>query len=47
MFEANVVERTSKNSGNPYIVIEITFPTGYKKLVFLTDAEKHLIEACK
>lgn len=46
MFECAVVEKTSK-SGKPYVALEITFPGGYKKLVFLTPAEIHLVQLCK
>lgn len=42
MFEVRVIEKVSKN-GSPYTALEITFPSGYKKLVFLTPAEKHLV----
>lgn len=42
-FIAQTVEKTSKD-GKPYIAIEIELVPGYKKLVFLTPAEKALIE---
>ena len=45
-FKAEVVTKTSKD-GNQYTCLEIIFPSGYKKLVFLTPAEKHLIEVCR
>ena len=41
MFECKAVEKTSKN-GTPFICLEITFPNGYKKLVFLDKAEQYL-----
>lgn len=41
MFEVAIVERESKK-GNEYIALEITFPNGYKKLVFLDKAEEFL-----
>lgn len=41
MFEVQVVSKTSKN-GNPYTALEITFPNGYKKIVFLDKAEEYL-----
>lgn len=41
MFECKPVEKTSK-SGKTYICLEITFPNGYKKLVFLDKAEEYL-----
>ena len=42
MFECTLVEKTSKKNGQTYTCLEITFPSGYKKLVFLTPAETHL-----
>lgn len=42
-FIAKTVEKVSKN-GQPYVAIEIELVDGYKKLVFLTPAEKALIE---
>lgn len=41
MFECRVIEKTSKK-GQTYICLEITFPNGYKKLVFLDRAEEYL-----
>lgn len=41
MFECVPIEKTSKN-GLPYICLEITFPSGYKKIVFLDRAEEYL-----
>lgn len=41
MFTVELVEKTSKK-GNPYVALEITFPSGYKKMVFLDGAEKEL-----
>ena len=42
-FNVQVVEKVSK-TGNPYTALEITFPNGYKKLVFLEEAEKYMIK---
>lgn len=42
MFEVKPIERVSKN-GKTYICLEITFPNGYKKLVFLDKAEEYLL----
>lgn len=42
MFSVEVVEKTSKN-GKPYVCLEITFPSGYKKVVFLDKAEEYLV----
>lgn len=41
--DCKMVERTSKD-GNPYVCIEIQITPTYKKLVFLTQAEKELIQ---
>lgn len=41
MFECRPIEKTSK-AGKTYICLEITFPNGYKKLVFLDKAEEYL-----
>ncbi len=41
-FSVKLVERISKN-GQPYSALLIVFPSGYEKLVFLTPAEKHLV----
>ena len=42
-FSVNPVQRVSKE-GNPYTALEIIFPNGYKKLVFLTPAEKFMVQ---
>ena len=36
------VQKTSKK-GVPYMVLEVTFPSGYKKIVFLEQAEQYLV----
>lgn len=43
MFECYAVERKSKKSGNTFVCLEIVFPDGYKKLVFLDRAETFLV----
>ena len=43
MFEVNIVEAKSAKTGNPYTALDIVFPNGYKKRVFLTDAEKFML----
>lgn len=43
MFECEAKRKISKK-GNEYICLEITFPNGYKKTVFLDDAEKYIAE---
>lgn len=42
MFECKVIKKLSKKSGNEYVALEITFPNGYKKIVFLDKAEEYL-----
>lgn len=42
--KTEVVEKISKKTGEPYIALEVTFPSGYKKLVFLTESEKYLVQ---
>jgi len=41
-FTCVVIEKISKQ-GNPYSALEITFPNGYKKLVFLSEPEKYML----
>lgn len=43
MFEVIVIERVSKN-GVPYKALEIIFPNGYSKIVYLDKAEQFLCE---
>lgn len=43
MFECKVIEKVSKKTGKAYKVLEITFPNGYKKLVFLDRAEEFMV----
>lgn len=47
MFKCEVIEKASKKTGEVYTCLKITFPTGYEKLVFLTPAEKHLVNVSK
>lgn len=42
MFECKPIVKTSKKTGAEYVCLEITFPTGYKKIVFLDRAEEFL-----
>lgn len=44
--KCSLVERTSKE-GNKYVALEIELTNTYKKLVFLTQAEKELIVLTK
>lgn len=43
MFECKPLVKKSKN-GEEYKCLEITFPNGYTKIVFLDKAEQFLIE---
>lgn len=42
MFECKAVTKVSKKTGKEYVALEITFPNGYKKIVFLDKAEEYL-----
>lgn len=44
MFECKVLRKMSKKSNQEYICLEITFPNGYKKVVFLDGAEQFLAQ---
>lgn len=47
MFETKVCQKKSKK-GNEYICLEVTFPNGYKKIVFLDKAEEYIaLEYCE
>lgn len=46
MFECKYIERVSKKNGKLYGCLEITFPNGYKKIVFLDKAEEYLACEC-
>lgn len=39
-------KRVSKN-GNEYVVLVVTFPNGYEKIVFLEDAELFILKGSK
>lgn len=41
MFDVKVVSKQSK-SGQDYVCLEITFPNGYTKVVYLDKAEQYL-----
>lgn len=43
MFEVNVINDVSKRTGRPFTALEIVFPNGYKKLLFLDKAEAFLV----
>lgn len=40
--KVELVERISKKTGNPYKRLEITFPNGYVKIVFIEQAETYM-----
>lgn len=42
MFECKALKKISRKTGEEYICLEITFPNGYKKIVFLEKAEQYL-----
>lgn len=44
MFECVPIRKVSKKTGAEYTCLEITFPSGYKKIVFLEKAEEYLCE---
>lgn len=39
-----VVKSGVSKKGNDYVIIEITYPNGYKMAVFPNDAEKALLK---
>lgn len=43
MFTVKVISDVSKKTGNPYTCLEISFPNGYKKRVFLEPAEVFMV----
>ena len=43
-FKVQVVEKISNKTKQPYIALEVTFPNGYKKMVFLDEAEKFFLK---
>lgn len=43
MFKVNVVNEVSKRTGKPFTALEIVFPNGYKKVVFLDKAESFIV----
>lgn len=42
-----IVEKVSKKTGNTYEVLVLTFSNGYKKDVFLSDAELYMLKSGK
>ena len=45
--EARIITKESKKTGNSYECLELTFSNGYKKIVFLTEAELYMIKNAK
>lgn len=43
MFETVALIKTSKQN-KEYVCLEVTFPNGYKKIVFLDKAEEYLLQ---
>lgn len=44
MFEVTPITKLSKN-GKEYTCLEIKFPNGYTKIVFLDKAEEYLVNS--
>lgn len=45
MVKAELKQGVGKKSGNPYIAVELTFPNGFKMLVFpKNSAERFVFE---
>ncbi len=44
--EAILKQGVSKKTGNSYVCVELTFPNGYKKVVFPQGAEAFVFEQC-
>lgn len=44
-FEGEMKSGVSKKTGGPYTYIDLEFPSGYRKMVFLNDAEKYMLQA--
>ena len=42
MFEVKPIVKRSKKTGKEYCCLEIIFPNGYSKLVFLDKAEEYI-----
>lgn len=40
-----IVEKVSNKTGNKYKVLIVEFPNGYKKRIFLEEAELFMLEA--
>ena len=43
--KVDLVQALSKKTGEPYICLELTFPNGYKKRVFLDGAETYMLQS--
>lgn len=43
-FVTKVVKAVSSKSGKEYICLEISFPNGYTKRVFLTQPELYMVK---
>ncbi len=44
MFECKPITKRSKKTGKEYTCLEIIFPNGYSKIVFLDKAEEYLCQ---
>lgn len=43
-FKGRLEKRVSKKTGNEYVVLVLTFPNGYEKVIFLEEAELYMIK---
>ena len=41
--KGELVTRKSKKTGNDYVTLDLTFPNGYRKMVFLDNAEIYML----
>jgi hypothetical protein len=42
MFEVKPIIKKSKKTGKEYVALEVLFPNGYTKIVFLDKAEEYI-----
>lgn len=47
VFKGRLEKRVSKKTNNEYIVLVLTFPNGYEKVVFLEQAEMYMLDGNK
>lgn len=44
-FEGELKDGISSKTGNSYTCVDLEFPNGYVKRIFLNDAEKYIIRS--